>query len=187
MITLAMQPATMYDHDEVVRLLGERQHWLSERLSDQWQHKSHFADEMERHILAGETWIARYLDVVIATITVSEKPNARWSEEEQLQPALYVAKMATDPRYAGQGIGRWMIRWALEYAEGRGIFRLRWDAWSSNANLHAYYQSLGARHLRTVDREGDRYPIRSGALFELTREDARLDSTKAEDGPQVPQ
>lgn len=171
MITVAMKPATMYDHVEVVHLLGSRQHWLSEMLLDQWQHKDHFADEMERHILAGETWIARYIDVVIATITVTETPNLRWSEEERQQPALYIAKMATDQRFMGQGLGRRMIKWALDYAEDQGIFRLRWDAWSSNTGLHKYYQSLGARHLRTVDREGDRYPIKSGALFELVRED----------------
>lgn len=174
MITLAMKPATMYDHTEVVRLLGSRQHWLSERLLDQWQHKTHFADEMERHILAGETWVSRYVDVIIATITVSENANLRWSEEERRQPALYVAKMATDLRYAGQGLGHRLIGWALDYAEEQGIDRLRWDAWSSNTSLHKYYQSLGARYLRTVDREGDRYPINSGALFELAREDFRL-------------
>lgn len=171
MITLTMEPATMHDHADIVRLLSSRQRWLAKKLLDQWQHKNDFDHEMEQHILAGETWAAKHDDDVIATITVTTEPNLRWSEDERHQPALYVAKMATDLRYSGHRLGRRLIGWALDYAANQGIYRLRWDAWSSNADLHNYYNSLGAQHLRTVDREGERYPINSGALFELVRED----------------
>jgi hypothetical protein len=41
---------------------------------------------------------------------------------------------------------------------------LRWDVWRTNVQLQAYYQSLGATLVRTVEAAG----IPSGALFQMT-------------------
>src|SRR3990170_1014573 len=81
---------------------------------------------------------------------------------KHLQPALYLSKLATRPAVGGQGLGALLVECANHYANARGISRLRWDVWRTNANLQTYYKRLGAQHVRTVE-----VPNRSsGALFE---------------------
>jgi Acetyltransferase (GNAT) family len=75
---------------------------------------------------------------------------------------LYVTKLATSLHHTGQGLGDLLLDCAVAYGRGRGIPTLRWDAWTTNTDLHRYYTTrAGVRHLRTTGGH------LSGALFEL--------------------
>jgi GNAT superfamily N-acetyltransferase len=159
-----MREAGPGDLDRVVELIEQRTEWLRNRGSDQWSTNRHrLRPRMTAAIKRGETWVLVNLrHEVLGTVTASTKADPDfWTHEEQQTPALYLSRLATDPRYAGQKLGRIMLRWSLYEAHRRGLAKVRFDAWKTSPGLHDYYRSQGWTYLRTVEAPG-RY---SGALF----------------------
>lgn len=141
--------------------------WLASIGSDQWSDVSiddtEFRRRVEQSIANGETWVATDdQDHVLATIAVDQHTNpGLWSDQERMD-ALFIHRMIRD-REAPQGTGRRLLDHAAALARQAGKKWLRLDAWTTNTDLHRYYQSQGFRHVRTV-RE---HHTRSAALFEL--------------------
>ncbi|MFD3572766.1 hypothetical protein [Streptomyces sp. NPDC058644] len=50
---------------------------------------------------------------------------------------------------AGKQLGARIIDWACRVAALEGRDWVRIDTWRSNAELHAYYERLGFKHVRT--------------------------------------
>lgn len=73
--------------------------------------------------------------------------------------SLHLSHFAVDRRFAGLGVGAWLIREAADEAARRGKRSLRLDAWTTNTQLHDYYRRQGFRLVRI---DGGN----SGALFE---------------------
>jgi GNAT superfamily N-acetyltransferase len=135
--------------------------------SDQWSDsgltREAFTGRVTDSIGAGETWIAEDDDgTPLGTIAVdlSSDPGL-WSEEE-LEIALVVHRMITDRSAVGRGVGTRLLDHADRLVRRAGRKMLILDAWSSNRDLHAYYESQGFRHVRTVT--GHSSP--SATLFE---------------------
>ncbi|QWF86086.1 GNAT family N-acetyltransferase [Amycolatopsis sp. CA-230715] len=156
--------ASAHECPEVLALLLGRAEWLKRRGSDQW---SNFADSQERLasiISAGRTWLLREdsSGTAVGTITFVDADSDFWTPSEQAVPALYLAKLATDPTGSGRGLGRLLLHFALYRAwSDSSIREVRFDAWKTATGLHEYYRREGWTHLRTVDVPGRR----SGALF----------------------
>lgn len=145
-------------------LLHRRIQWLRQRGSDQWSTGSTFRTRLTNNIACRETWLLWDEADPIATITVSTTGDPDfWDPDELHDKAAYVNKMASKIERRGEDIGALMIRWVQDWAARSGLEFVRWDAWRTNPQLQVYYQSLGARHIRTVD-VADRW---SGALFEM--------------------
>lgn len=161
-----MRRAGADDLGQVMRLLDARIDWLRERGSDQWSTRP-FEPIMADAIRAGLTWLLFDHDTAVATLTVTTVGDPDfWTRDELRQPALYLSKLATDPREHGHGLGALLLDWANSYAASWGVSLLRWDVWRTNRGLQDYYQHLGIPRLRTVDVEG-RW---SGALYEVAYE-----------------
>lgn len=154
----------MRDIDIVMLILDERIHWLRELGSDQWSTGSTFRTRLTNNIARGETWLMFDGSDPIATMTMGvDGDQDFWSPEELSERAVYINKMASRIARKGEGIGALMIQWAQDRAARAGLSVVRWDAWRTNPQLQAYYRSIGARSIRTVD-VADRW---SGALFDL--------------------
>ncbi|MEV6447103.1 GNAT family N-acetyltransferase [Amycolatopsis sp. NPDC051716] len=97
--------------------------------------------------------------VPVATMTLGEAAPASWLPADDPHSALYLGRFAVDRRFAGLGVGSWLIREAAEEAGRRGKRFVRLDAWTTNSRLHAYYRRQGFRLVRVVN-------SLSGALFE---------------------
>ncbi|MGW2255511.1 GNAT family N-acetyltransferase [Kitasatospora sp. NPDC001660] len=96
--------------------------------------------------------------------TVTDRPTGSrllWTPWELADPARYFSRFIVDRRYAGRGIGARLTGWARWRAAGAGAELVRANAWSDNADLHAYYRAHGWQWVRTVSGN------RSGALFEM--------------------
>jgi GNAT superfamily N-acetyltransferase len=78
------------------------------------------------------------------------------------EDAYYVYTVASRMRPESRGAGRSLLMWALEQARALGVTYLRLDCWAENAQLRAYYQSLGFEECDTYVDEG--WP---GAVMEL--------------------
>jgi hypothetical protein len=158
-----MRQATSADLDTVLEILLERTVWLQARGSDQWNHGRDFRDGLEARIAHGQTWLAEEDGEAIGTVTIRRGGNpAFWTPDELTDRALYASKSATVLDRGG-GLGPMILRWLRNRAAEREMHYLRWDAWRTNDQLHAYYQSLGVTLVRKVEAEGKP----SGALFQI--------------------
>jgi Rod binding domain-containing protein len=159
-----MRQATAADLDTVLGILQERIEWLRDRGNEQWNQGKDFGECLEPRIARGQTWLAEDDGEPIATITIRRFANpAFWTPDERQDKALYATKTATTLARSGAGLAAMMLRWLQNRAAEREMTYLRWDVWRTNRQLQAYYQSLGATLVRTVEAEG----IPSGALFQV--------------------
>lgn len=158
-------PARDGDLGTVMGLLHERVAWLRRRGSDQWSTHSRWLPEMEEALARRQTWLLRDARtcVPLGTVTLGTKGDPEfWTPAELREPAVYLAKLATTPAYAGLGLGKLLLDFSLHFAATWGFSTVRMDVWRTSTDLHAYYRGHGWSQLRTVD-----LPHRhSGTLFE---------------------
>lgn len=165
-MTPRIRQARASDTDSIVALRAEASRWLASIGSDQWSSASidleEFRRRVESSIAAGETWVAvDDEDVVVGTIAIDEHANPGLWTAEELADALIIHRMIRSAR-APHGTGRLLLQQAIRVARRAGRRWLRLDAWTTNTDLHQYYESAGFRHVRTVE---DHHTY-SAALFE---------------------
>lgn len=189
------------DLDAVCGLVREAAEWLrTSKNTDQWAKpwpdRARRRERMLDDLLKGKTWLAWDGETAVATITVDpDEPvdlndQPVWPEHERHRPALYVRRVVVARSYAGCGLGAALLDWAADVAKrDHGAVLIRIDVWTTNLELHAYYQGqrfarLPGRELRALAA----YP--SQALFEreagipgsdytkLFREEERSDESK---------
>lgn len=166
-----VRQAQTADVDSIVALREEAARWLASRGSDQWSDASidlkEFRRRVESSIAAGETWVAvDDEDTVVGTIAVDEHTNLGLWTADELADSLILHRMIRSAR-APKGTGRLLLQQAITVARRAGRRWLRLDAWTTNQDLHRYYESAGFRHVRTVDD----HHTHSAALFEYRVDD----------------
>jgi GNAT superfamily N-acetyltransferase len=184
----ALRLAAPGDLDDVRGLVRDAAQWLRKsKDTDQWEHPwPDAAGQRERilnDLLEGKTWILWDGGTVAATITVdTEEPLTQheqpvWPAHKRHAPALYVRRVIVSRRYAGRKLGAALIDWAADVAErDYGAALIRVDVWTTNAELHAYYERQRFTRCPGRDpRELASYP--SQALFEREVAEPRPDYT----------
>jgi len=58
-------------------------------------------------------------------------------------PSAVVEDVCVDEQLRGQGIGRAMMRFAMEFARQRGCYKLALSSNAAREGAHAFYRSLG--------------------------------------------
>ncbi|MBF6179651.1 GNAT family N-acetyltransferase [Nocardia otitidiscaviarum] len=172
-MTLRIRPARLDDLGTICRLRLQRTVWLAARGSDQWTREGRglpietFAGSVAQAISNGETWMAEVDGERAGTITVNDRADeGLWSPGE-LADAVIVHYMIVDLRFAGQRVGEALLAHAARIARDRHRGWVRLDAWSANADLHAYYRRAGFHLARFA---GPEATGPSGALFERRTE-----------------
>lgn len=164
------------DLEVVRRLVREAATWLRTKGTDQWArpwpdpvgHRERILNDL----LKGKTWIVWDGTTAAATITIdTDEPldlnnQPVWPVRKDREPALYVRRVIVSRSYAGMKLGAGLLDWAAEVAQREhGAVVLRIDVWTTNLNLHAYYERRSfTRHEGGEPREIADYPSR--ALFE---------------------
>ena len=171
---------------EVRGLVHEAADWLrTSKDTDQWARPwPDRAGQRERilnDLLKGKTWIAWNGSIAAATITVDtdepvhQNEQPVWPEHRRHEAALYVRRVIVSRRYAGIGLGAALLDWAADVAKRDfGAELIRIDVWTTNTELHAYYE--GRNFMRCEGRDPEElanYP--SQALFERRVEQPRLE------------
>jgi GNAT superfamily N-acetyltransferase len=146
------------EHDElpaVVHLRRQAAAWLAGRGIDQWV--TDFPDTQtmlagfQRAIDAGTTWLAVEDDNVLGCITIDERTSeGLWSPDE-VATALFVHRLTLDRGAAGHGLGAVLLDFAGQLAEQAGKAWVRLDAWTTNSDLHRYYEKQGFQLVRIVE------------------------------------
>jgi len=163
--------------DEVRGLVREAAEWLrTSKSTDQWArpwpNRTGQRERIRNDLLKGKTWIVWDDTTAVATITIdTEEPldlneQPVWPTHKRHEPALYVRRVIVSRRYAGLGLGAALLDWACAMANrGHGAALIRIDVWTTNTDLHAYYERQ--RFIRREGRDPQEladYP--SQALFE---------------------
>jgi GNAT superfamily N-acetyltransferase len=165
-VSATVRPAELDDVPVIIEWRRQAAAWLATKGTDQWSDAGlsaeAFASRVRSSIAAGETWMAEVDEVPAATIAVDEWANpGLWTPAEQ-QESVIVHRMITDPKFRGHGLGGFLLDHADRVARARGKRFVRLDAWTTNTQLHAYYERLGFRLVRIVPD----FTTRSAALFE---------------------
>lgn len=148
--------AAVADLPTILRWREDAAVWLHRRGSDQWSDagltRDAFIHRVTDSIQAGATWIAEDDDgTPLGTIAVDSTSDPGLWRPEELERAYVLHRMITDRSVAaGRGVGALMLDHADRLARRAGRTMLILDAWTSNPNLHAYYESQGFRCVRTV-------------------------------------
>jgi GNAT superfamily N-acetyltransferase len=177
------------DLHRVHRLVREASGWLRTRDdTDQWEkpwpNPVGQLKRMRNDLIGDKIWLAWDGVTAAATITIDtgEPVDAEdrpvWPPHKRREPAVYVRRVIVSRRYAGLGLGAALLDWATATAaRDYGASVVRIDVWTTNLNLHSYYerQSFVRRQARELW-ELPGYP--SQALFEREAGQASLDYKK---------
>ena len=163
------------DLDAVSGLVREAAEWLrTSKDTDQWARpwpdRIRHRERMVNDLLKGKTWLVWDGETAVATITVdtdepvdlNDKPV--WPERERHRSALYVRRVVVARTYSGCGLGAALLDWAADVAKrDHGAELIRIDVWTTNLELHAYYE--GQRFIRQSGKD----PGESGRLTRRRR------------------
>lgn len=165
-MSVTVRPAEVDEVPLIVDWRRQAATWLAAKGTDQWSDAGlsaeTFTSRVHSSIAAGETWVAEVDGAPAATIAVDEWANpGLWTPAEQ-QESVMVHRMLTDPRFRGHGLGTVLLDQADRIAQARSKRFVRLDAWTTNKQLHDYYERQGFRLVRIVPD----FTTRSAALFE---------------------
>ncbi|MFE6149307.1 GNAT family N-acetyltransferase [Streptomyces sp. NPDC057889] len=98
----------------------------------------------------GRAWIV-VDDSGAPLATVSRGPIDRdfWNDGDKPESAFYLYKLIVARSAAGRQLGVRIVDWASRVAALEGRDWVRIDTWRTNTGLHAYYERLGFKHVRT--------------------------------------
>lgn len=149
--------------------------WLARRGYDQWNDdglsRAEFTDRVHTSVQAGETWLAIVGCIPAGTIAVDERTDDGLWTPSELRESVIVHRMIANPTHPNpRGVGVALLDVADEVARVRRKRWVRLDAWTSNHDLHRYYERQGFTHVRTA---GGRP---SGALFQRKARHVRRDT-----------
>lgn len=167
--TFRLRQSVLEELPIVIGLVDEAVKWLGRvKDTDQWARPWPSPElstaRLRRFIRAGATWIAWDDDTPAATITMQSRADPRlWTRQERDELAVYVHRLIVSRHYAGRGLGAGLLDWAAgRAARSYGARWVRVDVWTTNKELHEYYQRQGFTLVRI--RSDLEYP--SGALFQ---------------------
>lgn len=112
------------------------------------------------------------VDAEIACVFVITFNDPLIWKEKDADPAIYIHRVATNPKFRGQHFVKHIVAWARQYALQCGKTFIRLDTGSGNEKLNNYYVSCGFSYLgvTSLEHTGDlpeHYKEGTFSLFEL--------------------
>lgn len=93
-------------------------------------------------------------------------------EDRNKDTAIYLHRIATNPKFRGNNFVAHIVTWAKEYVKQKNIQFIRLDTLGNNAKLIAHYKNagfyfLGLFTLKNTDCLPDHYQLAPVCLFEI--------------------
>ncbi|MEV5177131.1 GNAT family N-acetyltransferase [Streptomyces flaveolus] len=151
-MTTTIRNADIHDIEGLMALRREAAAWLQAAGIDQWNDPRTAAVALakwEQDIAAGRTHVVEHEGTMAATITLARPDTDFWRPSDDLEDAVYVAKLITSRRWAGQALGGRLLDWAGAEARAQGKTLVRLDCWRTNEALQSFYLREGFQHVRT--------------------------------------
>jgi hypothetical protein len=91
----------------------------------------------------------------IACIFVLTFSDALLWKEKDAQPAIYIHRIVTNPKFKGGFYMNDIINWAKVYCKTHQKDFIRLDTWGDNHKLIDYYSKCGFKYLETISLNGE--------------------------------
>jgi ribosomal protein S18 acetylase RimI-like enzyme len=127
--------------------------------------------QVEKEIAEKRQWKI-VIDNEIACVFVTGFQDPFIWKEKDKDPAIYLHRIAINPKFRGQHFVGHIVAWAKQYAIEHHKFFIRMDTGAGNDKLNNYYISCGFTHLGEITYEYDEslpehYKDCSSTLFEI--------------------
>ncbi|MFE3270206.1 GNAT family N-acetyltransferase [Streptomyces sp. NPDC059215] len=148
-----LRPARAEDVPALLGLRTEAEGWLRNKGTDQWSDPEtgeRAIAKWRASIDEGRAWVVlNEQDTVLATVSRGPVDRDFWTDADHPESALYLYKLMVARAASGRNLGVRVIDWMSRLAALEGRSWVRIDTWRTNTGLHAYYERLGFRHVRT--------------------------------------
>ncbi|MCL6738598.1 GNAT family N-acetyltransferase [Streptomyces neyagawaensis] len=148
-----LRPAAANDVPALLALRVEAEGWLRTKGTDQWSDPEtgeRAISKWRASIDEGRAWVVvSESDEVLATVSRGPVDRDFWTDDDRPETALYLYKLMVARNASGRQLGARVIDWMSRLAALEGRTWVRIDTWRTNTGLHAYYERLGFKHVRT--------------------------------------
>lgn len=157
---IEIRPARAEELDAVWLLVRRAVAHMNELGNPQWGEdyptRDFYADDLAR----GELYAARSGGVLAgaACINTAEAPEYAPLPWATAPPAVVIHRMAVDPAFQRQGVGRAFFAFAEELARQRGLSALRIDTYRLNLRMQALILSRGFTKVGEIRLHGSPLP-----------------------------
>lgn len=153
--TYTASRATLEDWDELEALRHAAERRLRDMGLAQWSDTARGLDQMMTRLDGDEMYLVFDGLHVAGCFAVSTQSDACfWAGDPERDEYIYLYKVMAHPKWAGMGVGRFIVSFAVREAAARQAKGLRLDCWKDNPELRRQWERLGFTYLRTVDAPG---------------------------------
>lgn len=126
---------------------------------------------IETEIKENRHFIIKEGDEIACTFVLTFNDLIIWKEPSS-DPAIYLHRIATNPKFRGQSYVKKIVEWAKTYAKENGKSYIRLDTHSGNERINNYYTSCGFTYkgistIEWTDELPEHYKEGSFSLFEI--------------------
>lgn len=101
---------------------------------------------IETEIAERRHWKIMDGDAIACVFSVLYNDPVIWKEKD-LEPAVYLHRIAVNPLYKGKGMMKRIRQWAITHASENKKRYVRMDTWGDNEVLRNYYISCGFNYI----------------------------------------
>lgn len=137
---MTIQNTCIEDIDAVFYLYDEASKY-------QKRHQKHYWNgfdraQVEKEIKESRHFIIKEKDTIVCTFLITYEDPLIWQAANK-DPALYLHRIATHPKYRGRGYIKSIIEWSKVHAKAKNKLFIRLDTHIGNDKINAYYTSCG--------------------------------------------
>jgi GNAT superfamily N-acetyltransferase len=132
------------DEGTVLHIMRDAAQWLEREGIPQWKGMltPKGPDLVQQRVKAGVAYLAFLHGRAVGTVAILWDDAFSWAEKGTDGSAGYIHGLAVLREYAGKGIGREILRWAVGEIKARKPF-VRLDCMAENPDLCRYYEEEG--------------------------------------------
>lgn len=139
-----IEKAVIGDIDDVFRLYDLATSYQGTKTDKTW---NGFERELiECEINEGRLWKIIEDEEIACIFSIAFSDELIWAERD-VDPSIYLHRIATNPMFRGKRYVKRIVRWAKEYALANGIKYIRLDTFGDNYALIDYYVKCGFKFL----------------------------------------
>ncbi|MEO6305333.1 MAG: GNAT family N-acetyltransferase [Bacteroidia bacterium] len=101
---------------------------------------------IENEIKENRNWKIMDGTNVVCVFSIMYNDPVIWKERD-IEPAVYLHRIAVNPLFKGKGMMNIIKQWALKHARENKKHYLRMDTWGNNETLRNYYISCGFNYI----------------------------------------
>jgi hypothetical protein len=161
--------STQQDIDTIFALYDEAVKFQKTVFNKQWQGFDRSLIETE--ISENRQWKIVVNGEIACIFAITFHDPLIWKEKDR-DPAIYIHRIVTNPKFRGGAYVNEIVRWSKEYARSLNKKYIRMDTWGDNERLKEYYLSCGFDYLGVTSMEDTNglpkhYEGLSLSLFEI--------------------